>query len=393
MAQGKSPAPRKARKGLARKVLINWLRYDTSIFHDSFPATESNVRRVILELERFTGCHVTDTDRFNVDKVAEWVRINAAPFAERMEPPPFVDTPLPEDDGDWAATVAAPGEPPGADEVEQIHIESSVWDKLEVSRAATNDGEDGNSPEVSEPAAADSSPVLDAPEAFLGDPDQTLNLFVPPEATSDLETEGVMAPGSDGSGAGTVGHRQDKDKAYIRKREQPPADPDMPSTAEEAERVVLEVIRDAANSSLGAVYTDPVEAVRELGAAYVAMTDSLAQLITDVRDLTGKEVEVVSNPRFQMDKIRAAIRETMNAFRQMLHDRPKDEIGEQGKREIVKLEEELKKLRGAMESQFAITAQIRGAFEKIMKERMTRKPAKMPVKKAARKPKGAGKKS
>ncbi len=83
----------------------------------------------------------------------------------------------------------------------------------------------------------------------------------------------------------------------------------------------------------------------------------------------------------------------MNAFRQMLHNRPKAEIGEQGKKEIVELEEELKKLRGAMESQFAITAQIRGAFEKIMKERMTRKPAKRSVKKAARTPKGAGKKS
>ena len=393
MAQGKSPAPRKARKGLARKVLINWLRYDTSIFHDSFPATESNVRRVILELERFTGCYVTNTDTFNVDKVAEWVRINAAPFAERMEPPPFVDSPLPADGGDFEAAVAAPGEPPDEDEVEQIHLESSVWDKLEVSRAATNDGEDANFPAVSEPAAGASPPLADVPEAFLGDPDQTLNLFVPPEPTSEVETEGVTVPKVDGKGTETVGHRQDKDKAYIRPREQPPPDPDMPTTAEEAERVVLEVIRDAANSSLGAVYTDPVEAVRELGSAYVALTDSFAQLITDVRVLTGKEIEVVSNPRFQMDKIRAAIRETMNAFRQMLRDRPKDKSDDQGKAEIAKLEEELKRLRGAMESQFAITAQIRGAFEKIMKERMARKPTKRPVKKAARKPKGAGKKS
>ena len=53
--------PKTARRGLVRDVLVNWLRHDTSIFHDSFPPTEANVQRVILELERFPECFTPET--------------------------------------------------------------------------------------------------------------------------------------------------------------------------------------------------------------------------------------------------------------------------------------------------------------------------------------------
>ena len=62
--------------------------------------SDPNVARVIKELERFPDCYVRGTDTFNVDKVAEWVRVNAAPYAERMEPPAFLSVPEPESSGD-----------------------------------------------------------------------------------------------------------------------------------------------------------------------------------------------------------------------------------------------------------------------------------------------------
>ena len=145
MAEKKAPPAKTQtktqRQGLLREVLVNWLRHDTSIFHDSFPATEENVRRVILELERFPGCQVPGTETFNVDKVAEWVRINAAPFAERMEPPPFLDGPPPDDDG--GGVFNPPGARPSDEELKEIHLESAVWDKLDLS-AMTAPGPSGS---------------------------------------------------------------------------------------------------------------------------------------------------------------------------------------------------------------------------------------------------------
>lgn len=414
MAQGKdsSPGPGgKTRKGLVRDVLINWLRFDTSIFHDSFPATEGNVRRVIHELERFPGCYVKGTDSFNVDKVAEWVRINAAPFAERMEPPPFIDTPAP-DDGEG---VAPPGEPPTDEEVEQIHIESSVWDKLDVVQAAeAMDGGEDSPVIVEEAPVAEGVQAGEYAEGFLESGEEDRDAVI-----SSVEAEIGEALFVEEAEA-AEGHRQEEGAEYVHVREAEEAPEEAAESVGVLEGEEVEagaglatagldrIVLDEVNSSLDAAIDHPAEAVEALGSAYRGLREGLAQLVTEVKALTGREIGRVKDPGLQMEAARSAIRETVESLRKRLAERLVPEEGadldgvidmipeeaaemarSQGvpeddpmtflkaaletlrtaSGENLRLKEEVQKLRAALERQFEVTGQIRAAWKKIMEEK------------------------
>ena len=395
----------RARRGLVRDVLINWLRFDTSIFHDSFPATESNVRRVILELERFPGCYVAGDDSFTVDKVAEWVRINAAPFAERMEPPPFINTPPPMSAKELG--VAPHGAPPTDDEVRQIHLESSVWDKLDVVQAAEGTLDDANSPVIMDDAPPEPpSPLLDEEpeEAFAGE--LASEEQVPPGDPGGAVEDGfdagetlageMLAPRfqaeegfvdeGEGAAVDVEGHRQGAGTGYVR------ADHDEQGgevfLAPEIDELAGHVLEEV-NNNLDAGFENPGEAVDALGSAYRGLKEGLVRLITEVKALTGREVGKVKDPGLQLEAVRGAIRDTVENLRQQVKDRQPGESDKEKDEELTRLKNEVGKLRGALENQFEITSQIRAAFKKITQgrtEKMAKKPVKKAVKKVVRKP-------
>lgn len=380
-----------------RDVLINWLRFDTSIFHDSFPASESNVRRVILELERFPGCYVRTTDSFMVDKVAEWVRINAAPFAERMEPPPFIDTPLPVELEEM--TVAPPGEPPGESELRQIHIESSVWDKVDVVAAAGEVEDDGNSPLLADEGPRVEIPAEggewseEVPLAEIVGGDESLaeaeDFFSQGEAPAlqkevraeegESFDEGESLPAEE-----VVGHRQDAGTAeYLR------GDGGETEGVEEEELDLPGVVVEEVNTSLEATFAEADEAVQALGSAYRGLKEGLARLVAEVAELTGRELGAVKDPGLQMEAVRGAVRKVVESLREKLQARSTEEEAQEAAKEGERLKGEVQKLRGVLEKQFEVTTQIRGAWKKIMEQKKAKPP---PRKTAARRTRKATKK-